>query len=407
MDQSSATPKKIVPSLNTPVSTPNVRRNLNLATASLKKNASKFLLFPMATNTPSPSRLTTRIVKNPFENHLAERLLLPVISSPSLFHHPSTPKQSLCEHFEWTIDEVSSLNPVNLIPHETQFKQDIDPIVEARAQDAIRSFFAEHKIVPSPKDCALRKHKIILKDQSLTCNIMSSTAKSMTDVSPNKRRDSVSQTTLTFPPTLSKEVEDMLQKFQICDEDDDKRTDDSLPDNDKSMMDLSTLRRKLFINPSTPKHLIMDEEVSYEINLSPAPKTPDLAIPKRVMSSAQKMQNLSFGSDMFGELSPIGNTNSSFGNMDISIDMNATPSSRIPKLQSKAEKKSFKRKNLSNSFCLLHKELNDSMDEMVSNRSSNNKSFRTEHHQNRLPHLDSGFNECDILTSQSEDFMEI
>lgn len=63
-----------------------------------------------------------------------------------MFKH-NTPKQkNILELFEWTIDEVSSLNPINVVPHETQFKQEEDPVVEAKAQDAIKRFFTEQEI---------------------------------------------------------------------------------------------------------------------------------------------------------------------------------------------------------------------------------------------------------------------
>lgn len=45
--------------------------------------------------------------------------------------------------FEWTIDEVSSLNPANVEAHETQFVSVVDPELEAKAQAAISSYFKE------------------------------------------------------------------------------------------------------------------------------------------------------------------------------------------------------------------------------------------------------------------------
>lgn len=107
------------------------------------KNFAKFLLLSNNQSfTPSPCSLRHRVVRNPFENQLHDRLHLPVISSPSLFHTLETPKRS----FEWTIDELSSLNPANLTPHETQFFEEFDPVREAKAQAAISSFFTEQII---------------------------------------------------------------------------------------------------------------------------------------------------------------------------------------------------------------------------------------------------------------------
>lgn len=124
------------------------------------------------------------------------------------------------------------------------------------------------------------------------------------------KRDFSTQTVLSFPPKLPQEVEDVLRQFKLLndvrDEQDEEHDEKEETLNDsqcnRSMMDISTLRRKLFINvnPESP------EESSVElcdINLSPAPKTPQLVY----TSCEEKSANIndSFGSDMFGELSPI------------------------------------------------------------------------------------------------------
>lgn len=76
---------------------------------------------------------------------MQERLHLPLISSPSLFQL-KTPKRD-SNQFEWTIEELSSLAPVNLTPcHETQFREEFDPHKERACQAKITSFFAEQKI---------------------------------------------------------------------------------------------------------------------------------------------------------------------------------------------------------------------------------------------------------------------
>lgn len=119
----------------TPISTP--------------KNFARYLLLSNNQSfTPSPSTLSQRVVRNPFENQLHERLHLPMISSPSLFQTLATTpgKTPKLQRFEWTIDELSSLNPMHLTPHETQFCEDLDPIREAQAQAAINAFFQEQKI---------------------------------------------------------------------------------------------------------------------------------------------------------------------------------------------------------------------------------------------------------------------
>lgn len=67
--------------------------------------------------------------------------------SPSLFHRPETPQMCSTQlEFEWTIDEVSSLNPANVEAYETQFVSSDDPEIEAKAQAAISTFFKERII---------------------------------------------------------------------------------------------------------------------------------------------------------------------------------------------------------------------------------------------------------------------
>jgi len=214
------------------------------------------------------------------------------------------------------------LNPVNVVPHETQFCQEEDAQFEEKAQAAISSFFQEQQIVPSPNVCNLRKHKIQLT-QELTedfhsTQIYNSTAlqtnsamisnnTSVYGSIPKIKRDMTTQTALSFPPNLPREIEDLLKKYQISDVD--ENDENELPANDRSMMDISTLRRKLFIQrPETPENdFILDD--AFAVDLSPAPKTPELT--RSSFMSSQNNNGDAFeainNSDMFGELSPIRN----------------------------------------------------------------------------------------------------
>jgi protein aurora borealis len=82
------------------------------------------------------------------DENIINLLSLTFPTSPSLFQHVMTPKKQVPEdqEFHWDIDEVSCINPANFQPHETQFKERIDPESEARAQAAITTFFSEHQI---------------------------------------------------------------------------------------------------------------------------------------------------------------------------------------------------------------------------------------------------------------------
>lgn len=164
-------------------------------------------------------------------------------------------------------------------------------------------------------------------------------------------RDAASQTTLTFPRHLPKEVEDCLKKYKIFNDDDD--CDDSLNSTANcSVIDLSTLRRKLFINP----HPETPEFQQCCVELSPAPKTPQLKATNGYAIN-EKMNN-SFA--MFGELSPIESENCTSFNDVSMLSENQTPSGRKSRL-----KPITKGKNLSESFSLYSAEDgNDILDSM-------------------------------------------
>uniref|UniRef100_A0A182PJE9 Protein aurora borealis n=1 Tax=Anopheles epiroticus TaxID=199890 RepID=A0A182PJE9_9DIPT len=288
--------------------------------------SNRFNLLPVL-QTP-PSRIFKGRIVNPFEPHLAERLHLPMIGSPSLFHHPSTPQNSSITQFEWTIDEVSSLGPANVEPHETQFIETPDPVAEARVQAAISTYFKEHNIVPSPIDCPLRNQKIVLSKDS------SSTASSANGIGTSKRkvRDGICQTILSFPPHLPKEVEDVLQKYLTYNEDQQQKHDTALDESSVSSIDHdardASLRRKLF-NTSTA----IDGEDSdaggasrfgnsiddFDLRaLSPAPESPEVLVVQEQTSEQDLKRSRYYGShemlnhivesdadSSFGALSPI------------------------------------------------------------------------------------------------------
>lgn len=178
--------------------------------------ASRFHIFQAANSTP-PSRTASgacaataasrvRMVHNPFEAALVERLHLPLICSPSLFHRPATPQHSSTQ-FEWTIDDVSALNPTNVEAHETQFLSVIDPEQEARAQAAISTYFKEMLTVPSPVDCPLRK-------QNIASLMPAACKRNKALAAPKPRRhDAECQTMLTLPPQLPAGLEELLRPF--------------------------------------------------------------------------------------------------------------------------------------------------------------------------------------------------
>lgn len=220
--------------------------------------------------------------------------------------------------------------------------------------------------VPSPQDCSLRSQKIILKDERISTKIANSTAlisNNLPNAEPQqncpKRSDAASQTALTFPPKLPKEVEDLLKKYQFFEDED---ANESI-DKNGSMMDISTLRRKLFIQkPDSPQPEDYDDE-SFGVHLSPPPRTPELTTgcDDNAANSANLKGNDSFGSDMFGELSPIRKCSSpEIYSHDVSM-MSDCGHEKTPSRGYFSRKK--KGKNLSESFCLLQHEFTEEFTE--------------------------------------------
>lgn len=236
-----------------------------------------FQSFPIV-NTPTPPSRFKRII-NPFEIGLTDRLHLPLIGSPSLFHRPDTPQHcSTPTHndFEWTIDEVSSLNPANVEAYETQFLSNTDPDVETRAQAAISSFFKTQVIVPSPSVHVVRDPPN---------DLINADTPSLRQ-SKKRKRSGSTQTELTLPPILPPDLEEALKPYfsftgnqqqsptYDCDASMNSIHNESI---DHEARDAS-LRRKLFPNsPSSSEISDTDYQQDFELQLdSPAPQTPDM-----------------------------------------------------------------------------------------------------------------------------------
>lgn len=247
---------------------------------SIRNRNGTFTSFPIV-NTPTPPSRFRKII-NPFEAGLTERLHLPLIGSPSLFHRPATPQMCSTQlEFEWTIDEVSSLNPANVEAHETQFQPIIDPEIEAKAQAAISSFFKEQIIVPSPVDCPLRDQKIIL-------NLNQSYSECRPAPTKKCKRDGYCQTELTLPPILPKEIEDALRPFftftqsqqQTPSKDCDSTVDEAGSNIDGIDHDArnASFVRKLF-QPRVNANDTSSTEYEHDVLLdSPTPRTPELEL---------------------------------------------------------------------------------------------------------------------------------
>lgn len=256
-----------------------LKRSGNGNTPKTPNLRNKIGLFPVF-RTPDGSMNNKSKVRNPFEASVNYHL--PTIGSPSMFQRPPTPQHSSTQ-FEWTIDEVSSLGPAHLEPHETQFMHSPDPELEAKAQAAISSFFKEQKIVPSPfvdneimsstsGDNPNSKKQIIhmQAQRVILAHISGNTPVSK----PGRRiRDSSSQTELTFPPVLPPEIENILKPFFTYKE----NQQDKLDYDENLLAEYEArdalLRRKLF---DFNEYREYEEPAirDYE-NCSPPPTSPD------------------------------------------------------------------------------------------------------------------------------------
>ncbi|KAH8296410.1 hypothetical protein KR054_005749 [Drosophila jambulina] len=233
--------------------------------------------------TPPPKRLQK--VRNPFEVAMADRLHLPLIASPSLFR--SRTPQLCSTQFEhpWNIDEVSQLKPADVEPHETQFHDSPDPEVESKAQLAISAFFKESHNVPSPVDCPLRKHRIILEDNTPISN------------KSKRRRDCEVQTELTLPPVLPKALEEALRPYLqphlAAGRSSAGRSKSSGGGHD---IFNSSMRRKLF---DLHNVIVLDDQQD------PA----EAGTSQQAMQTpfAGRLSDSASGEGIFGSLSPIGN----------------------------------------------------------------------------------------------------
>lgn len=209
--------------------------------------------------------------------------------------------------------------------------------------------------VPSPRECSLRNQKIIFKSEAIAIKIINPDAKeSFLNAEPPttiQKNEIATQTSITLPPTLPKEVENLLKKYQFMDEDNDEMDNcemealDVTSHSNRSMMDVSTLRRKLFIiRPATPTDEFKPDELC-NADLSPAPRTPELTRG----SNDHPANSGSFGSE-FGELSPISSINMSSN--DVSM-LSECGKERTPSRGNGCKKMRKKGKNLSESFCLF------------------------------------------------------
>lgn len=178
-------------------------------------------------------------------------------------------------------------------------------------------------------------------------------------------RDTFTQTSISFPPILPKEVEDVLKKYRFINTEDSQADDETLDSSQcsRSMMDVSTLRRKLFmIRPQTPSD---DYELfdSQKVQLSPAPRSPQvLCNSSELKGNSFGAGDDSFGSDMFGELSPINKPRTP--TIASSNDVSMLSDLGHEKTPARGHRRQRKGKNLSESF-MLQDEFKENIEDLL------------------------------------------
>ncbi|KAM6997636.1 protein aurora borealis [Tautogolabrus adspersus] len=213
-------------------------------------------------------------VRNPFESpndyhHLREAL----VPSPSVFK--SRPCKATPPKFNWSIDEMASLQPVHIDQEEIQRQSfylsqtRMDSDIEEKRQSAIEQFFTKGAIVPSPWAAPdTRKGPQLYKKSCMSPMI-----------AEEPEKVSVAcQTTLTLP--LAFDLEKILGEYYRQEE---------ACDAVQESLSSSSLRRKLFL----------DGQGSYSGSDSSSPPSPERS------HAMQERPSLNKGAEAAGGVEPI------------------------------------------------------------------------------------------------------
>lgn len=283
-----------------------------------------FRTFPIVKTPTPPSRFCKS--GNPFEPN--RPLHLSFINSPSLFHQPATPQKCSTQSvLEWTVDEISVLNPANIEAHETQFVSSIDAETDAKEQAAIATFFKNGIIAPSPDDCPLRSQKIVLRKMTMTDNLDSCDISSPTELTP----PSILPNKDALRPNFAYTQHQQTTPTKDCDRSSNV-TMEHTPTIDHDACN-ELLLRKLF--PTTVAINVSADSAEFECDLqsdSPAPQTPEMQL-----TDMRSVRSMMSPQDIDEHKSPLdilldGSGRQSFGCLSpISIDDPMNASSPQPK----------------------------------------------------------------------------
>ncbi|GJQ80375.1 hypothetical protein Trydic_g12238 [Trypoxylus dichotomus] len=151
--------------------------------------------FKRLTTHSTPPRYTK--IRNPFENHLSERLHTHFFS-PSVFK-VSSPKVN--EKFQWTIEEISSFYPADIDEAATdQYEShEHDSMMESNAQAKIDLYFSDD-VAPSPFNQQIKSIPLISETETSSKEVKTTC-------------DGVAQTMLSLPVNLPEELENALRPY--------------------------------------------------------------------------------------------------------------------------------------------------------------------------------------------------
>nr|XP_056717930.1 protein aurora borealis [Euleptes europaea] len=202
----------------------------------------------------TPGRLS---LQNPFESpsdysHLQE----PTLSSPSFLkstHSSLTPGK-----FEWSIENLASINPVEIDSEDIRrqalylSRTRIDKEMEEKRQKAIEEFFTKSLIVPSPwTNHSGKQYAPFNSTRCVEPNSASPVGREVAGLLG--KSNAACQTALSLPVDF--DLEKMLGAYFKPDE---------LADQSQESLSTSSLRRKLFL----------DENGSLSENMSPSSQSP-------------------------------------------------------------------------------------------------------------------------------------
>uniref|UniRef100_A0A1B6LXT4 Protein aurora borealis n=1 Tax=Graphocephala atropunctata TaxID=36148 RepID=A0A1B6LXT4_9HEMI len=223
-----------------------------------------FSLIPQSRTTPP--QCAGKVFHNPFEKDLTERLGKSLFS-PNVFDNVMSPSED-SEYLRWTIEDISSINPVRIEEDFTLPSDDEDPERESQVQQEIERYFSETHNVLSPYDTPPPSNGYKIKEIKLLKGATASTPQKINKDTLAERTSASTQTDLTLPEVLPDKLEDGLRSyFKIFQSDD-------------FNLSASNLRRKLFFHsedepPSPVRFELCSSPVAgqWHIQQSPYPSS--------------------------------------------------------------------------------------------------------------------------------------